>query len=351
MRFCLYVLALFLLFGGPASGQDRTLEMKIEKAFNAGELAGLHSVLIEHKGDVLAELYFDGEDERWGRPLGVRTHTADGLHDLRSVSKSVTSLIYGIALEEGLVPGLDEHLVAQFPDLSDLADDPARARILVRHALSMRMGTKWNEELPYSDPRNSEVAMEQAADRYRFVLDRPMVDEPGKKWVYNGGATAVIARLIADGTGMSIDDYAQAKLFKPLGIERHEWVAGRDGVPAAASGLRLTLRDMAKIGRLVLDGGTWAGRQVVPAAWLEASLTPHAEAEGGLRYGYFWWLAAEGDPPHWVAGFGNGGQRLMVSQANDLIIAVFAGNYNQPDAWQLPVKIITEFAAPAIRAR
>ena len=110
----------------------------------------------------------------------------------------------------------------------------------------MKMGTEWNEDLPYSDPKNSEIAMEYAEDRYRFVLDRPMVNEPGDWWTYHGGAVAVIAKLIADGVGMPIDKYAEQKLFKPLGISEFEWVRGADDVPSAASGLRLTIHDLAK---------------------------------------------------------------------------------------------------------
>ena len=147
---------------------------------------------------------------------GCKIHchdTAGSLHDLRSVTKSVASLVYGIALAEGLVPALDENLLAQFPQYVDLAKDPQRRKMTVRHALSMKMGTEWNEDLPYTDPRNSEIAMERADDRYRFVLDRPMVNEPGDRWTYNGGATALIGHLISKGTGIPVEQYAAKKLF------------------------------------------------------------------------------------------------------------------------------------------
>lgn len=110
--------------------------------------------------------------------------------------------------------------------------------------------------------------MENAPDRYRFVLDRPMVAEPGTQWTYDGGAVAIIARLIATGVGMPIDRYAKEKLFEPLGIERFEWAHGPDGEPSAASGLRLTARDLALIRELVLGQGRYRGEQIVPAQWL-----------------------------------------------------------------------------------
>lgn len=340
------------LMTAPSFAEDDRLESEIRAAVDAGDLPGLHAVLVMVGEHTLAELYFDGEDEAWGRPLGEVVHGPDTLHDLRSVSKSITSLLYGIALDEGLVPGLNESLVAQFPEYPDLAEDPERRRILVRHALTMTMGTEWDETRPYTDPRNSEIAMEKAADRYRFLLDRPLVDEPGARWVYNGGATAAIARLIAKGVGEPIDAYAKRKLFDPLGIETYEWVRGADGEPAAASGLRLRLGDLAKIGRMIADGGRFGGRRIVSKEWLDASFTPQTAAEDSLRYGYFWWLAPRrGDAesrPVWGAGFGNGGQRLTIGFDAKVVVAVFAGNYNQPDAWKVPVTVIVDHVNPAI---
>lgn len=349
--FLVFMIGVFSMVGAPVQATDERLEKKLDTAFAAGELSGLHGVLILHRGDILAERYYPGEDQDWGRPMGVRTLDAAGLHDLRSVTKSVVGLLYGIALAEGLVPDPDTPLIEAFPEYPDLAADPERRKITVRHALAMKMGTDWNEQLPYTSAENSEIAMELAPDRYRFVLDRPLVQVPGTAWTYNGGATAVIAHLIAKGAGRPIDDYARDKLFGPLGITEFDWARGADGVPSAASGLRMTIHDLGKIGRMMMAGGTWEGRQIVPQSWVALSLTPHAEPEPGIRYGLFWWLSGEGDPPYWAAGFGNGGQRLFFNKGSELVVVVFAGNYNRPDAWQLPVKIIRDFAFPTIRQR
>lgn len=345
----LIILGMFMLTASPAWTEDRAMEKQIDAAFAAGDLPGLHGVLVLHKGEILAERYYEGPDENWGRPIGVRMLDKNSLHDLRSVTKSIVSLLYGIALGEGKVPGLDESVIAQFPEYADLQNDPERRKITIRDTLAMTMGTDWNENLPYTDPRNSEIAMEMAADRYRYVLDRPMVHEPGARWTYNGGATALIGHLIARGTGMPLDDYAREKLFKPLGIEDFEWARGADGVPSAASGLRLNIHDLAKIGRMMIDKGNWNGMQVVPAEWVVEATTPQATPEAGIRYGLFWWLAGEGEPPYWAAGFGNGGQRLMFGARNDLVVAVFAGRYNDPEAWRVPVKVILNFVLPNIR--
>ena len=334
-----------LYFAGPAG----TVAERIRQGVASGDLAGLHGVMVVHKGKTLVEEYFPGDDQRWGTPLGNREHGPAVLHDLRSVTKSIVGLLYGIALTEGRVPSPDQPLLAQFPEYADLAGDARRDTITLADALSMQMGTEWDESLPYSDPRNSEIAMEAASDRYRFVLDRPMVATPGTAWTYNGGATAIIARLVAKGTGKPIDAYAREKLLAPLGITEYEWVKGRDGEPSAASGLRLRLPDLARIGAMLAAGGVDDGRQLVPGDWLKAMAMPRATVDGGLRYGYFWWLAPGGDPPAWVAGFGNGGQRLTVQPRFGLVIAVQAGNYNRPDDWQMPVKLIESYLVPGLR--
>ena len=148
---------------------------------------------------------------------------------------------------------------------------------------------------------------------------------------------------------MQLHDYARERLFAPLGITDTEWVLGSNGEPAAASGLRMRPRDLARIGQLVLDRGRFGDRQLVPAAWLDASFEPRVPSEADLAYGYQWWLwprEARADGRRWMGAFGNGGQRLTIMPHLDLVLVVTAGNYNQPDAWQLPVTIISRDPDP-----
>lgn len=328
-----------------ASGGD--IEDSLQSAFDAGKLPGLHGVLVQRQGETLAEIYFTGRDERWGTPLGNRQFGPEELHDLRSVSKSIVSLLYGIALAQGLVPPPEAPLLAQFPEHAGLAS-PERDAITVEDALTMQLGLAWDESLPYSDPRNSEIAMERSGDRIRYVLSRPVAAAPGTQWVYSGGATALLGELITRGSGMALDEFAAEYLFAPLGIDRADWANGLDGKPAAASGLRLTAPGLARIGGMIADGGRYGDRQIVPAAWLEQSFTPQADT-GDLRYGYQWWLAPEGNPPVWASGFGNGGQRLTIGRQTGTVVVIQAGNYNQPDAWQVPVAVLTEHVLPNLK--
>lgn len=322
---------------------------RLDAAVRQDELRNLHGVLVARGGKLVVERYYEGRDECWGRPLGIVKFGPDVKHDLRSISKSVVGLLYGIALAEGKVPPPDQPLIDQFPAYKDLVADPQRRRMTIAHALSMTLGTEWNEDLPYSDPRNGEYAMEMAPDRYRFVLDRPFVAAPGSRWNYNGGATAVLGRLIAQGVGKPLLEYARERLFDPLGIRAAEWTAGTNGEAAAASGLRMRPRDLAKLGQLVLERGRWGDRQLVRGDWLDQSFAPHAHAEEGLDYGYQWWLGRlSGSGQPWIAGFGNGGQRVIVVPGLHLVVAITAGNYNHPDQSEIPLAVMRNFVIPAL---
>jgi CubicO group peptidase (beta-lactamase class C family) len=322
------------------------LSAKLEAGVQSGLLRHLHGVLVARRGRLVLERYWDGPDENWGMPLGRVSFGADTLHDLRSVTKSVVGLLYGIALERGLVPPPEEPLLRSFPEYPDLAADPQRMRLTVGHALTMMLGLEWDEiNRPYTDPVNSEIAMENASDRYRFILERPIVAEPGSSWTYSGGAVALIGALIARGTGKKLPEFAREALFEPLGISAFEWNAGEDGVASAASGLRLKPRDLLRIGTVVLAEGKFGDRQVIPRDWLSKSFQPVAPSFEGLEYGCLWFLGKallSGEPRRWMGGFGNGGQRLWIMPDADLALVVTAGDYNSPDSWVSPTRVWRE---------
>jgi len=322
------------------------LARKLAAGIESGLLTNLHAVTVAQRGQTVLAHYESGSDENWGTPLGTVQHGPETLHDLRSVTKSIVGLVYGIALDRGLVPPPDAPLLAQFPDYPDLGRDAARTSLRVEHALAMTLGLEWDEfNRPYTDPENSEIAMENAPDRYRFILERPIVTAPGQHWTYSGGAVALIGALIARGTGKSLPDFAREALFAPLGIMQFGWSAGRDGIASAASGLRLHAPDLLKIGTMLLDGGTFQGQRIVSRDWLDQSFTHRVEAEDGLRYGWLWFLGeapVDGTARRWIAGFGNGGQRLWLQPETGIAAVMFAGAYNRPDAWVTPTRIWRE---------
>lgn len=340
------------------AGFAADLEDRFEIARQAGTLPNLHGVVVARGRRMVFERYLAGPDAARARPLGVIRFGPDTLHDLRSVTKSIVALLYGIAMAAGQAPPPEAKLLAQFPHDPALADDPARQRLTVRHALTMTLGTEWDElTIPYTDPRNSEIAMDRAPDRYRYILERPIVGPPGVVWTYNGGATALLARLIAKGTGQTLHDFARAALFEPLGIHCTEWEYGRDGEAIAASGLRMTPRDLARIGMVALNGGSLNGRQVIPAEWLSACFSRAVSMPDGRHYGCHWYLnrVATDDGAggvRWeemVSALGNGGQRLFLLPRLDLVVAITAGNYDGSDQARPPMVVLRDVLLPALR--
>jgi len=337
----------------PNLGAD--IEQRLADFKKDGRVSGLHALLVAKGDRLLLEHYESGEDENWDGPLGRIAFGPAVPHDLRSVSKSVVGLLYGIALAAGKVPPPEAKLYAQFPEYADLAALPGRDRLTIAHLLTMTLGIEWDElTIPYGDPRNSENAMVDAPDRYRYILERPIVGEPGLKWVYCGGATALLGRLIARGTGEKLLDYARHVLFEPLGFGPSDWTVDRIGEPHAASGLRLLPRDALKIGQLVLAHGAWNGRQIVPFEWVTRATTPIVAIEGRGGYGYQWYtgILSSGTPRalSWASGIGWGGQRLFVAPRLDLVIAMNAGNYRRPiiEQGRIASLILFEAVLPAL---
>lgn len=330
-----------------ALGFDSAVRRKLAAGVESGLLRDLHVVLGARSQHPFLEYYATGRDENWGAPLGDVTFDADTLHDLRSVTKSIVSLLYGIALDKGLVPPPTAPLFAQFPDYADLAADIGRSKIAIEHALTMTLGMEWDENRPYTDPENSEIAMENAPDRYRFVLERPIIAEPGTAWIYSGGSVALVGAIIERGSGKSLPDFAREVLFEPLDIAKCHWSTGYDGVASAASGLRLSAPDLLKIGMLVLQKGVWNGQRVVSEDWINQSLTPAISTGDGLSYGRLWFCGDASAPAFsdlrpWSAGFGNGGQRLWLMPDAGIATVIYSGNYNSWDAWITPNRIWRE---------
>ncbi|MEV8504587.1 serine hydrolase [Actinoplanes sp. NPDC051475] len=320
---------------------------RLDQAVHAGQVGGLHGIVAVRNGQTVLEYYGSGEDFAWGKSLGVVEFGPETLHDLRSATKSVTGLLYGIALGEGLVPPPAEPLLPRFPQYPDLATDPGRAALTVEHALTMSLGLEWSEDLPYTSPANAEIAMELAPDRYRYILQRPILERPGSRWTYCGGATALLGRLITDGTGQTLSQYAQTTLFAPLGIGGFEWMSGADGVASAASGLRMAPRDLARIGELVLAEGVWDDQRIVPAAWIREMTQPRLQTKWDAQYGYHWYIESIGDHRVLTAN-GNGGQRLFILPDLNLTVAITAGNYDDPDQWRTPLAVLEQVIFPAM---
>jgi CubicO group peptidase (beta-lactamase class C family) len=314
----------------------------------------IHAVLIERAGRLVYEEYFAGEDERWGQPIGHVVFNRETKHDLRSLTKSVVSALVGVALTSGAIDSLDTPVVDYFPEYEEL-QTPERRRITLRHALTMTAGLEWNEDMPYTDPRNDETVMTWSHEPLQYVLSRPIVTEPGVTWRYNGGLTQLLAAILVHATAMPLVAYADATLFRPLGMTDFEWVGDIGGLPAAASGLRLRPRDVAKFASLYLHQGRWNEQEVVPADWVEQSTRRHVAFpnQGAGGYAYHWWYgcftAPSGEVVEAAIAVGNGGQRIFVLPGLSTAVTILAGRYN--DFSSSPSEhLLREYILPAFPA-
>ena len=313
----------------------------------AGKYGFLDSVLIIRHGRIAYERTYKhdydriyGEHARKPSPLNATDpsgpynyfnswwhpfYRRQDLHTLQSVTKTVTSIVIGIALARNEFPALDTPVLNFFDPHRVANVDDRKRRMTIRHLLTMTAGLDWNEDLPYADPNNSAIVMEASVDWVRFAIDRRMADEPGAIFKYNSGATQLLSHIFRVATGRDIEDYAGQHLFAPLGVVRHFWKRTPTGLIDTEGGLYLHPHDVAKIGYLFLRNGAWEGRTIVRPEWVAASIAPSADVGNGVKYGFKWWLMPYGTDGRFAwTGNGFGDQRLIVVPEHDLV-AVFTG--------------------------
>src|ERR1700683_5083984 len=254
------------------------------------------------------------------------------LHTMQSVSKTVTSVIIGAAMQRGDFKAGLETPVLKYFDISKVKNvDARKRRMTLRDLLTMTAGLEWNDVgFDTGDPQNDTSLMEATDDWVQYAIDKPMAAEPGKVWNYNSGATELLAYIFQKETGQDIDDYGQKYLFAPLGI-RHEWKRTYLGVVDAEGGLYLNGSDLAKIGYLYLHDAMRAGRRIVSSEWVKESVTPYFQTnpepqfKNEFKYGFNWWLFKLPDSTNRVwMGCGFGGQNLYVFPKQGLIVTFTA---------------------------
>lgn len=245
-------------------------------------------------------------------------------HSMQSISKSVTATTIGIAIARGDFKSSLDTPVLKFFNIQRLKNvDARKRRMTLRNVLTMTTGLDWNENLPYNDPHNPTAPMEASDDWVQFVIDLPMINEPGTKFAYSSGATELLAYIFQRETGKDIEAYARRYLFEPLGIREYHWKRTPLGVVDTEGGLFLTSEDLARIGYLYLHHGRWHDRQLIAPEFLKATLSPQIDTGTGWQYGYQWWLYPDQGSYVWVAR-GFGGQELLLFPKDDLIVVTTA---------------------------
>lgn len=334
----------------PASvGLDPAPLAALDREIAAGKYGYVDSILVIRRGKAVYERsYRHDYDRAYGELAKIKGplnpdpkgqfnyynpdwhpyYRRGDLHSLQSVTKTVTSILIGVATaRKEFGANLDTPVLRYF-DASKVAHvDERKRRLTLRHLLTMTAGLEWNEDLPYSDPNNTAMQMEASDDWVTFAINRPMAHEPGTVFAYSSGASALLSHVFKKETGLGIDEYARRRLFGPLGIKDFYWKRTPAGLPDTEGGLYLRPQDLAKIGYLYLTDGVWEGRRILQTDWIRASVAPSvSKARGGMKYGYKWWLLPYADSPErlaWLAS-GFGGQRLIVVPEYDLVV-VFTG--------------------------
>ena len=356
----LFIHLIFFICLHDAIGQsiDTSFINAMETSIANGTYPNIHSILISYNGKLVYEKYWTGSDEKYGKSIGVIAHDIDGLHGVRSVTKSVTSICVGIALQQGKIKDIHQKIFEFFPEYAAL-DTGLISQITIKDLLTMTAGFKWNED-DHSSPDNSENLMGHSSNPVAYMLSLPMENTPGKVFKYNGGATQLLAAIIQKATGLPLDIFAKKYLFTTLEITNFEW--GRtygSGMPDAFSSLYLKSRDILKLGLLYMNDGKWKTRQVVPAAWVQESIKPFIVADDGSdprfgksEYGFQWWILRDtimNKPIIISACIGNGGQRIFIDKKNKLVVVFTGGNYDRPDMYLNPYKMLLKFIYPALR--
>ena len=258
----------------------------------------------------------------WWHPYYRRSD----LHSLQSVTKTITSVIIGVATTRKEFPDLSTTVLSFFDTTQVKNIDDRKRKMTIRHLLTMTAGFEWNENLSYSEPRNDCSQMEASFDWIQYVINKPMAFEPGTSFNYNSGASELLSYIFRKATGKDIEEYASKNLFSPLGIDHYFWKRIPTGLVDTEGGLYLSATDLAKIYYLFLEEGNWNGMQLVTREWVKASITPSISLRQGVKYGYKWWLYEYGNDnsKYAWAGSGFGGQWPIIIPEYD-IVAVFTG--------------------------
>lgn len=269
------------------------------------EERGLRTVLslvVVRNGALVAEGYFGGTDHTY-------------LNDLRSVTKSITSLLVGVAIDQRALPSVEATFASYYPDeVAGNAKSWLRT-VTLEDLLTMRSGLRWDE---HGNGDRDPLSMYHSLNSIHRVVQHGMQEVPGEVFRYSTGNSQLVAGMLTRATGQTVRAYAQQHLFAPLGIGPIRWDTHVDGTTYGGVRLFMRSRDMAKIGQLCLQQGKWESQPLVPARWIRTSTQPHSQSPSGA-YGYQWWIRPRG---YTAQGFG--GQYIYVFPAERVVVVLTA---------------------------
>ena len=318
----------------------KILDRLVNKISEGKEFPDIHSLLVVRNGYLVVEEYFNG-------------YKAEDIHMQQSVSKSFTSAVMGIAIEQGSIKGVYEKVLGFFKNKKNIKNmDSKKASMKLKDLLTMRSGTDYHEGYS-SSPHSQLNRLERGWDK--FYLNRPMESKPGTRFQYDSGGVILMSAMLKNRTGKHVDKFAEKFLFKPLGIKKYRWFKNKEAHPHTGGGLSLRPRDMAKFGLLYLRNGKWESKQVVPSWWVEESFKKHVKFSGyrirrQTGYGYLWWIQQpdpEGSGKHDIySARGAYGQFIFIIPEHRMVVVVTART--RGSGFRKPIDFLYSHILPSV---
>lgn len=293
----------------------QVLENMIDEII-AGEYGRINSFLLMKDGKLVCEEYFFGYDK-------------NTLHQIESCTKSISSMLIGIACDHGKIKNMNQYVYTFFTGYPEILFEKAKG-INLHQLLTMTAGF---------DHDNIEE-MFASEDWFGHILSRSVIDKPGTEFYYDYGSSVLLAGIIKSATGIHADKFAAKHLFQPLGIKHYNWEALKNnGYPLTGGSLQMLPRDMAKIGQLVLDNGKWKGRQIISEKWIIESTRAQVESHiNGDYYGYQWWrvtITSKNNDYDVIWANGLGSQFIFIFPELNMVVVTTGFNYEGEKSWDI----------------
>jgi len=338
---------------------DSKLMEKLVNDINRDKYDEVHSLLVFRDDKLVFEEYFEGHKFQWDAPKAhgeLVKWNKSMEHMVMSVTKSITSICIGIAIDEGFIESVHQSIFDYLPEYQHL-NTGGRDKITIEHLLTMKSGLKWDEWNAAPNSGENDIGalwFYSSNDPITSILKMPLTDTPGTRFTYSGGNMIILSEIIKNATKMNLDEFSERYLFQPLGIDSAYWDQFENGVIDGAGGLHLPPRDMAKIGVTFLNNGFWNGKRIVSEQWVNKSATSFPGSDGinvpgtderNTGYSYTWWTKSFSDSVNMYYAGGWGGQFIMVTPKLNTVIVLTGGNYD--DKVRI-FNILTNYVIPAL---